>query len=202
MDTSLADFPFEEEEDTEEEEDESLEPTGCYCGQCSNELEMVEEVFLLRVVQPYMVDGKLQHNDVLTHEGEFKYEPSFFCFDCCEEVLEELREMQEDSPPISDPHGILLCDICESDILQGELVGLAQFGEIHWSERAPNGRYSPVFVDMNDEKHICISCLHFMEGERDKPLWPAGVEPVPGFEACEDGLFTRCWRYGNCQCNT
>lgn len=201
MDSSLTGLP-EFEEDIEEEEESLEEPTDCYCAQCTNELEMVEEVFLLRIVQPYIIDGKLQHNDVLTQSGEYKYAPAFFCFDCLEEVLEELREVQEDAPPTADKQGILLCDICESDILPGELVGLTQFGELHWSERAPNGQYSPTFVDMDDEKHICICCLHLMEGERAEPLWPDGIEPVPEFTACEEGLFARCWRYGNCGCNT
>jgi hypothetical protein len=162
---------------------------------------MVEEVFLLRIVQPFVDGGHVLHKDVLKHNGDFKYTPSFYCFDCWEEIIEEQREAQEDAPPIPDAAGIILCDICESDVLPGELVGLAQFGEIHWSDRAPNGRHSPVFVDMGDDKHICLGCLHLMEGERTEPLWPNGIEPIPDFEVCEEGLFARCWRYGNCTCH-
>lgn len=199
MDTYLEES-LDDTAEEDEEEEELTEPTGCYCVQCTNELEMVEEVFLLRLVHSHLVQRELQHSDVLAADGNYKYMPAFFCFDCYEELVEEVRGQQEDSPPIPDPAGIILCDICESDVLPGELVGLAQFGEIHWSDRAPNGRHTPVFVDMNDEKHICIGCLHLMEGERGEQIWPDDLEPVPGFEVCEDGLFSRCWRHGNCPC--
>lgn len=185
----------------EDDDDEELfEPTGCFCAQCENELEMVEEVFLLRLVQSQVIQGALHHNDILAPDNNYKYAPAFFCFDCWEELVEEIRGHQDDSPPVVDQAGIILCDICESDVLPGELVGLAQFGEIHWSDRAPNGLHSPVFVDMNDEKHICVGCLQLMQEERNDLIWPDELEPVPGFDVCEDGLFARCWRHGNCPC--
>jgi hypothetical protein len=186
------------EDDLEDEEAVVLEePTGCQCVQCTDEIEMVAEVFLLRIVQPYFVDGQLQHIDVAGPDGGYAYDPAFYCFDCWEEVQEQLTEQMEDAPPLQHPAGLLLCDICQSDVLQGEIVGMVSFGEIHWSERAPNHERSPVFVDMDngEPKHICIGCLYHLEENRDHPLWVNGVEPMPGVTAPTlDDLFGRTWR--------
>lgn len=160
---------IEEYEEDYEEDDVSLaEPSGSYCVQCAEALHLAEEVFLLRLVHAYVVEGKLHHVDVLNEEGNFLYEPAFYCFDCCEEALEEVTTLYEDAPPVLDPAGIILCDLCQSDILPGELVGLAEFGELQWSERSPNSRHSPVFVQMDDRRHICIGCLQHLEEERER----------------------------------
>jgi hypothetical protein len=193
----MAEAMSEYEEDIEEDEITFEEPTGCYCVQCTDEIDMVAEVFLLRIVQPFMVDGKLEHMDVAAPDGGYAYDPAFYCFDCWEAVQEELAEQLEDIPPLQHPAGLLLCDICQSDILQGEVVGVVSFGEIHWSERAPNHTRSPVFVDMDngEPKHVCIGCLYHLEENRDHPLWENGVEPVPGITPpTVDDLFGRTWR--------
>jgi len=187
------------EDDVVDDDEETIleESTGCYCVQCTDEIRMVEEVFLLRVVQAFFTEGRLQHVDILDPAGNYVHEPAFFCFDCWEETQEELNDQMEDVPPMQHAAGFILCDICQSDVLQGETVGVLSFGEIHWSERSPNHEYSPVFVDMDNEepKHICIGCLYHLEENRDHPLWPEGVEPIPGVTAPTiDDLFGRTWR--------
>lgn len=188
------------EDDAVDGDDEDVileEPTGCYCVQCTDEIDMVAEVFLLRLVRAFLNGGRLQHVDILNSEGGYAHDPAFFCFDCWEAAEEELTEQLEDVPPLQHASGFILCDICQSDVLQGETVGLLSFGEIHWSERAPNNEHSPVFVDMDngEPKHICIGCLYHLEENRDHPLWPEGVEPAPGVTAPTiDDLFGRTWR--------
>jgi hypothetical protein len=188
---------YEDQEDTDDEDVVFEEPTGCCCVHCVEEIEMVAEVFLLRIVQPLMSGRQLQHVDITTPDGGYRYDPAFFCFDCWEEVEEELTQQMEDIPPLQHAAGLILCDICQSDVLQGEAVGVISFGEIHWSERAPNHNRSPVFVDMDngEPKHICIGCIHHLEENRKHPLWPEGVDPVPGMTVDNlDDLFGRTWR--------
>lgn len=198
MEQALDTYDVDEVElDEEEEESEFTEPTGCQCVQCEDEIHMAAEVFLLRIVQPYFSNGQLQHVDVTGPDGGYAYDPAFYCFDCWEEVQEELTEQTENSPPLQHPDGLLLCDICQSDVLQGETVGLLSFGELHWSERSPNHAHSPVFVDMDngEPKHICIGCLHHLEENRRYPLWDGGVDPIPGVTPLTlDDLFGRTWR--------
>lgn len=175
-------------------------PSGCVCVLCTSDIKLTDEVFLLRVVHPFIVDGKLTYYDIINHDGNYKYPPVLFDFSCWEDEEEEVKLIQEDLPPIQDEGGVILCDICESDICQGEAMGLVQLGEIRLSDRAPNNNLSASFVEIQDAQHLCIACLaHLEENQRDR-LWPDEIEPVPNHEVCVEGLFERCWRNGLCAC--
>jgi hypothetical protein len=192
------------EDDEDEDDDEDVdtdECTGVLCAHCGAELMLAEEIFLLRVVQAEQTTNGVQHVDLLNDAGDYMYAPAFYCFDCGEEVLEDLRELQEDAPPVVDDAGVIECDACRSDVLLNETVAILQFGELHWSERAPNGEPTTKFVDMQNDYHICIGCLKHMEDGRDEPLWDVPLEPKPGLQVCLDGLYERCWRHGNCDCH-
>jgi len=201
MDTTLSRYLVGEDgEDGENEETQNEEESGCFCSQCEDELMMTDEIFLLRIVEAQVGHNELLMQDLLDPEGDYAYSPAFFCFDCWEELQERLQEQLEDAPPLVDQNGSIECDICRSDILLGETLAVIHFGELHWSERAPSGFYTPKFVEMQKDVHICIGCLHHMEEERSEPLWEGGVSPMPNLEVCVDGLHSRCWRYGNCTC--
>jgi len=176
--------------------------SGIYCTSCGDELGLTDEVFLFHIVHVVNTDAGLQMVDVLEMNGYFRYIPVFWCFSCWEETLEEVKELLEDSPPLEDADGIVECDICGSDILQGEAFATAAFGELHYSERNPHREYMPKFVGMNNEIHVCIGCLNHLEESRDTPIWKTGVEPVPGLSVCLDGLFERCWRTRTCDHST
>lgn len=199
MDTSLSHYQVGEDEEEEEDQQEE-EESGCFCCQCEDELMMTDEIFLLRVVEAQVANGELQMLDILDQEGDYAYSPAFFCFECWEETQEALQEQLEDTPPLVDPAGSIECDICRSDVLIGETLAVIHFGELHWSERAPNGYYTPKFVEMQKDFHICISCIHHMENESSNTLWENGINPIPNLEVCVEGLHSRCWRYGNCTC--
>lgn len=186
--------------DDEDDEVENTIESGACCAQCEDPIHLADEIFLLRVVRPFLVNGELKHFDVLEPNGEFTYEPAFFDFGCWEEEQENLETIQEDIPPVPDEEGMLLCDICRSDIRQGECVGLLNFGEMQWSERSPNNQHTFVFAPLDEGKHICTACLAHLDNERTNPIWPQDIEPVPGADICVEGVFTRCWRYGNCTC--
>ena len=96
--------------------------------------------------------------------------------------------------------GIILCDICESDICQGEAMGLVQFGEIRLSDRQPSNQLSTAFVGLADAQHLCIACLTHLEDDQREPIWPDEIEPVPNFDVCVEGIFERCWRGTGCAC--
>ncbi len=194
---------YEEDEDEDDEDNEDNEEKGegsrVPCAQCEGEISFNEEVFLLRIVQAYYENGMLVHRDV-EEDGEPRYEAAFFCFSCWEEEQESLEEFREDCPPVRDGNGLLACDLCESDILEEETVGLLLFGEVQKSERCPNGDATATFAAMSDGKHLCISCLHSLSNNRTNPLWPDDIEPAPGLDVCIEGISERCWRYGNCTC--
>lgn len=181
------------------DEDESI-ASGFQCGLCANEVNLTDEVFLVRIVHPFIIEGELVYYDIIDERGEYKYPPIFFEFECWESEEEEVQCIQEDVPPIVAPDGIILCDICRSDICQGEAMGLVQFGEIRLSDRSPNNCHSAHFEGMAEPQHLCIACITHLEDNQRDPLWTGEIEPVPNHEVCVEGIFERCWRGGTCAC--
>lgn len=192
------------EEDTEDEDEDEVEEellqSGHDCSLCSNHISLTDEVFLLRVVHPFVVDNNLNYFDIIDDLGFYKYPPAFFDFECWEDEQEEVQKIQEDVPPVRDPAGIILCDICESDICQGESMGLLEVGEIRLSERQPNGRASASFLTMGEPVHLCIACLAHLEDNQREPIWSDEIDPIPNHDVCIEGLFERCWRGNGCAC--
>lgn len=180
--------------------DGKLLSSGCACGLCSNDIKLTDELFLVRIVHPFIVEGELHYFDVLDDHGQYKYTPVFFDFTCWEEEEEEVQLIQEDVPPAQDPTGIILCDICQSDICQGESMGLVQFGEIRFTGRHPNNNASASFVGMSEPQHLCIACITHLEDNQRDPIWSGEIEPVPNLEVCVEGVFERCWRGNGCAC--
>ncbi len=181
------------------ESEEKIE-SGFLCGCCSNEIKLTDEVFLVRIVHPFILDGKLEYLDIINDRGEYKYPPVFFDFDCWEEEESEVQDIQSDVQPIVAHEGIILCDICESDICQGEAMGLVQFGEIRLTDRQPNNQLSASFVGLAEHQHLCIACITHLEDSQREPVWAGEIEPVPGVEVCVEGVFERCWRNNGCAC--
>lgn len=184
----------------DDDEEELLPSSGCACTICLSDIKLTEEVFLLRIVHPFIIDNQLQYFDVVDELGRYKYPPAFFDFGCWEEEEEEIQTIQEDVPPVLDRDGIILCDICESDICQGEAMGVIQFGEIRESERSPNNVASASFMAMAEPQHLCIACIMHLEDNQQDRIWQDEVEPVPHHEVCVEGIFERCWRGGICAC--
>jgi hypothetical protein len=182
-----------------DEEDELL-PSGCTCCLCTNDIKLTDEVFLVRIVHPFIIEEKLEYFDIVDSQGQYKYAPVFFDFECWEEESEEVQTIQEDTPPIEALEGIILCDICESDICQGEAMGLVQFGEIRLTGRQPNNSISSSFVGMADPTHLCIACITHLEDNQHVPFWSNSIEPAPDLDVCTEGVFERCWRGGTCAC--
>ncbi len=192
---------LDEDETDEEEEDEGLlPPSGSVCAICQDEIKLTEEVFLMRVVHPFIVDGQLSYFDAVDENDNYMYQPVFFEFECWEREEEDVQQIQQDVPPVPSDAGIILCDICESDICPGEAMGLIQFGEIRRSKRMPNNQQSVSFEGMADPQHVCIACLSHLEDNQEKRIWENEIEPVPGLEVCVEGLHERCWRGNECHC--
>jgi hypothetical protein len=166
------------------------------CAKCDCALHLTEEVFELKIVQAQIFEGRLQHYDVLADDGDYLYRPHFFEFGCWENLEEELTELHEDVPGMSDAQGIIECDICGSDVRAWETVGLVRFGELHCSQRSPNGM-SVLFENMGHEKHICVGCLYHLD--HDEEYWDGHIDVIPGVSACTDGVYERCWRSGSCR---
>ena len=165
--------------------------SGHSCSKCGDALLHTDEVYLLQVVQPY-VDEQLEFAPIISTDDDFLYEPIFLDFMCWEKVEEEIREAVENVPPILDTYGILDCSLCESSIRQWEVMGLATYGELHCSQRTPEGSPTSTFKQMDNLPTVlCISCLKKMNADILE-VW----ESVSHGGECDEGTFFRCWRHG------
>jgi hypothetical protein len=194
------------EEDEDEEDDEDLIAV-LDCIKCGESIHLTEEIFIFKLVRPYMdrATGQVVFQDCDRH-GELLEEAAVHCFTCWEETNEEAEVACRDVPPVTHPDGLCTCDNCGSDILEGETMGVATYGEIHWSDRQPDGVSTPAFEPLADSKHICIVCLNNLDLEYIRPDFAAHVdvrEQSPNL-ACSLGLPERCWRHGTCidSCNS
>lgn len=170
------------------------------CGSCGQHLQLVEPVYLLEIVLPIRNndDGTVDTKPVLDNKGDYAYDPFFFHKHCWANLWDDFESLIEDFPAMDAPQAgkhVGECDACSSDILHMETSGLLTAGELHKSQKDPDGQgtihFQPYAGSIPDI--ICIACLHYMN-EEQLEMWPsitlAGI--------CERGLYARCWREGTC----
>lgn len=187
-------------DEADEEEDYGTGEPVAMCVKCEDGISLTEEVFLLTIAQPFMnySDGIATLVLIERDQSGVPFEePAFYDFACWENVKEEAQEACEDTPPVQSDNGLLCCDICESDILEGETMAIETFGEIQWSERCPNNLPTHAFVPMSDGKHICIACLAAIDTDHIRPNLLSYLSMAAGMpcqEICLSGIHSRCWR--------
>jgi hypothetical protein len=181
-------------DEEDEEEDDLLDDqlTAANCPKCGDDIRLTEEVFHITFVRAYQGASNIDIKE-LRPDGQPIGVPFVFCFECWEQQKEELQDSCEDELPIEDVHdaGLLECDICHSDICEGETLALETFGEIHWSTRSPSGSPTMVFQRMGDSCHICIECITQVEEDNQFQL---EVHDYDGQDTCAVGRHLRCWR--------
>jgi hypothetical protein len=166
---------------------------GELCARCGDTLIYTEEVYMLTVVRAVVSVEGIFYEAVVSDDGDYLYEPRFMSQECWEHVEEEIRESTMDEPPIEDPKAILECAVCEGGIRNGELLSLATFGEIHQSNRNPDGESNKTFDTYDSNPNIvCIPCLHVMNNDICS-IWDGQVQ---NGNECQQGTKARCWRYG------
>lgn len=180
-------------EEEEEEEEGLWVESGHTCSACNENIHLTEEIYMLKVVVPSITD-KIQYSDIVAEDGDFLYEPLFFCYNCWEELIETIKEWVEDSPPVDDAHSIFNCSICNSGIRQGEVMSVSAFGEMHITRRSPDGITGTRTFEIcdDDPTKVCIHCLRMID-EDSVDLWNGGVSQL---NECREGTAVRCWRYG------
>lgn len=200
FDLCLEDTSNEDEDDAEDEDDISADIV-LDCIKCGEPIRLTEELFIFKIARPFVdPTSRLVTFHEFDRNGVLLEEAAVHCFGCWEEVNEEAQVACDDVPPVTHPNGLCICDNCGSDINEGETMGLATYGEVHWSSKMPNGIPQHEFEEIGDSKHICIVCIHNMDLEYVRPDYAANlrVRDEEPNEACSDGLSKRCWRHGTC----
>lgn len=189
------------------EDDDPADPTTLMCTECDRTILFLDEVMLLELVVPVPNpdDGTITFQPLVDENGEYTHSPAFFDLDCWDGVEHSLKHDIRHAEIVHHVKGIVVCDICSSDILPWETMARARWGEIHASNRSPNGEDSQVFSTCNcdTEVHICVACTarlpqHVDGGQHH--MWGQLIPPFMDGYACQGGIRSRCWRQPTCLC--
>lgn len=168
------------------------------CPYCGEDIHSVEELRLVQVVYAnQLLTGKVEFYALEDEQGNYEHKPYFFHFVCWENVQERLEGIIEDNEPVfgNDDRKIRECDGCTASIYAWETTGLISFGELHRSQRKPNGENTFHFDECNSTPHVlCISCLWHINHEVLE-MW----EELNHNKECVQGTHSRCWRSGECR---
>jgi hypothetical protein len=179
-------------------QDEVPVPTGHVCADCEESLAYADEVFLLQIVQPQILGGALFFHHVIDEddpEGDFLYQPFYYCFTCWEDYYESLRKDAADSPPITDPQAVVECTCCSSSICAWEYAGSVTVGELNVSRRQPNNQLGPKFVPLGKPDILCLYCLSVLN-DTHITMW----DDLSQYGECSECIFVRCWRHEDDDC--
>jgi hypothetical protein len=182
-----------DEEEAQEDLYRMVMRTDHACACCGDTILFSDESVVITVVVPTIgPDATLVFEPVLADDGDYFYEPRFLEFGCWENVVNEVCEELQDTPPIVDHESVTSCKICESGIRLGEIMGLATKGELLCSSRLPDGVETTTF-DAQDPAPdvICIVCLQNLSANVID-LW----ESIEQGNECPEGTEIRCWRLG------
>lgn len=189
--------PANEEEGCEEEDDDDLpEPTELLCLNCMEPIAIDEDAALLQLVEPFWdeAEAKIKYMVILDNDGEPQLEPVFLDFHCYEDLVEEVKQMDEDVPPREELGSALTCDFCQSSIRMGEKCLTLQIGEVIRDKRLSE---TTSFLASAEPDLLCLSCGHGV-------METAGVEDVGTSLSqngeCADCTRATCWRRGRCMC--
>lgn len=166
---------------------------SCHSPSCGDPIPFAEDVYVISMYTAGVSDAGLQYLPLEADDGDYLYEPCYFCKECWMFVMDELREHVRDTPPVFDDYAFGECDTCSSGIRVGELFGLVTLGQIQVSPRSPDAKATGTFTPMSkDPNIICIACMNLLERDTAE-LWGGRITQ---HDECEEGTFLRCWRYG------
>lgn len=193
----------EEEEEKQREAEDFSTRTNMRCSYCDEHIHFVEEVVHFRIARPLHTGSEVVFLDfVVEEEGpdfeDYVYPPHWLEFTCWEDLVSELNEMVEDSPPTRHEESVRNCDHCGSGICEQELCAVGYLGEIHVSDKMPNGVVTEEFaVSSQDPFVMCLSCLNLVN-DHTIELWEP--EDLNQAGECQECTHARCWRWSGCGC--
>jgi hypothetical protein len=166
---------------------------SCSSPYCGEPINYGEDIFMITMYTTGLAEQGLVYSPIPAEDGDYLYEPCYFCKECWEYVIDELREITSDMPPIADDQSSFTCHICESGIRTGELFGIAVFGQLQFSERCPDAAATATFKSIDTKPlMLCIGCMNLIEKDIAE-MWGGRITE---HNECAEGTFMRCWRHG------
>lgn len=129
------------------------------CPCCQEYIVYTDEVFLVEVTEAAQEGGQILTQPLQGDDGDYSFEPYLMHLMCWEEVLEQMREATQDTPPVECIDGILYCKGCMSTIGSFEPFVAAYLGEIRVSHRNPNLVKDDKFEKNPNFDSYCLACI-------------------------------------------
>lgn len=146
-----------------EPEEDDEEELGKYCHVCDELIPMVEQAIEVTVVYGFKDGDNMQCYTAFNDEGDFKYTPLHFHEECWEKLMDDVRTMNHDEPPLVRREEAIRCSICDSSIMEGEEFSSAEPGEIHVSPRSPDDKVELDFFKYGCPKPVCFGCMAIVD---------------------------------------
>ena len=175
---------------------------SCSAIFCTEAIAYTEEICMLSVEVAAHTEQGLVCTPIVASDGDYLYEPVFYCHGYWKNILDELESYVADVPPIEDVHSLFECAACRSGIRAGEVFGKITPGEFQVSDRSPDGQVRPSFVPLIEIPVIvCAPCINVIQQDISE-IWG---DPLRQNNECAEGTHLRCWRHGcsadvDCNC--
>lgn len=143
----------------DEEERRLIYQSSHMCPCCQEYITYTDEVFLVEISEAARDGNQIVSQALIGEDGDFVFEPYVLHFMCWEELLEQMREITQDQPPVEAEDGILTCHCCGSTIGNFEPFMRSYVAEVHVAKRAPNGENTDTIATFNTMYPICLPCV-------------------------------------------
>ena len=163
----LYEHPLLEQDDSSISDEDLKESNQWYasahiCAGCQECLTYTDEIFLLCVSESEQRDGQIVTSPITDASGEYRFPPLILHIECLEELMEQVYQLRGDEPPVECMNGIIFCDSCSSTIGPLEPYVTSTFGELHVSQRRPNGESTDTIEQLSAPTAICMACMVYV----------------------------------------
>jgi hypothetical protein len=129
------------------------------CAHCGNRIFYTDEIFLLEIAEAAKEGNELSWEPLYCADGTYQYQPQILHLECWEHLRGQMEECVDDSIQYGAPGGVAKCGICDSHIGAFEAHLVSTFGELHLSQRCPNGQPRERVEKLGEEERTCLACL-------------------------------------------
>lgn len=183
-------------------------PSNIHCHSCDEVIYLHDDCVLCQVVRLTASGDEFLKRVVFydtedpREEPEPEFSPIFMHDDCWAAILEEMQENLKNDQPVEHEKALDDCAVCGSDILDKEICGSVDSGQLIMSPR----KYETVFDLQEQEFVICSACLTQRHEELENDLaenafWPE-VSQEGECLTCQRACCWRTKRTCHCACHT
>ena len=145
------------------------------CGGCEDPLPIHGALALVQFVTVTNYAGSFKMDPVLKPDGTYRWLPFWFHRKCWEETQDMIRdEFRDVLPRPARTQCVAVCDTCEADIENGEMIGVIHWGALTLSDRSPDGldALEMAMSQVLAPNTLCVPCMAYASRHLLSGRWP------------------------------